>query len=142
PLGALDRRLRDSMQVELKQLQRELGVAAIMVTHDQDEALTLSDRMAIMEDSRIRQIGTPTEIYERPTSSFVANFIGVSNLLDAVVAGRSDGTITLTRQDGTTMQAVDSEEWAEGTAVKVAIRPERIRIGAGEGASGEPAVVR
>ncbi len=84
PLGALDLKLREQMQVELKELQRSLGITFIFVTHDQEEALTLSDRIAVFNHGRIEQLGTPTEIYESPASPFVASFVGTSNLFDAV----------------------------------------------------------
>ncbi len=83
PLGALDLKLREQMQVELKQLQRELGITFIFVTHDQEEALTLSDRIAVFHDGRIEQLGTPRELYEQPASRFVADFVGTTNLFDA-----------------------------------------------------------
>jgi ABC-type Fe3+/spermidine/putrescine transport system ATPase subunit len=83
PLGALDLKLREQMQVELKQIQRELGITFIFVTHDQEEALTLSDRIAVFNAGRIEQLGTPAELYERPASRFVADFVGTSNLFDA-----------------------------------------------------------
>ncbi|KRE25803.1 ABC transporter ATP-binding protein [Agromyces sp. Soil535] len=82
PLGALDLKLREQMQVELKQIQRDLGITFIFVTHDQEEALTLSDRIAVFNDGRIEQLGTPTDLYERPESRFVADFVGTSNLFD------------------------------------------------------------
>jgi len=82
PLGALDLKLREQMQVELKEIQRELGITFIFVTHDQEEALTLSDRIAVFNNGRIEQLGTPTELYERPGSRFVADFVGTSNLFD------------------------------------------------------------
>ncbi|SIO00574.1 ABC transporter ATP-binding protein [Agromyces cerinus] len=82
PLGALDLKLREQMQVELKEIQRELGITFIFVTHDQEEALTLSDRIAVFNDGRIEQLGTPAELYERPRSRFVADFVGTSNLFD------------------------------------------------------------
>jgi putative spermidine/putrescine transport system ATP-binding protein len=83
PLGALDLKLRKQMQVELKEIQRQLGITFIFVTHDQEEALTLSDRIAVFNDGRIEQLGTPREIYENPSSAFVADFVGTSNLFDA-----------------------------------------------------------
>ena len=83
PLGALDLKLREQMQVELKEIQRDLGITFIFVTHDQEEALTLSDRIAVFNDGRIEQLGTPSELYERPASRFVADFVGTSNLFDA-----------------------------------------------------------
>ena len=82
PLGALDLKLREQMQVELKQLQRNLGITFVFVTHDQEEALTLSDRIAVFNDGRIVQLGTPQEIYEQPSSEFVATFVGTSNVFD------------------------------------------------------------
>ena len=82
PLGALDLKLREQMQVELKEIQRDLGITFIFVTHDQEEALTLSDRIAVFNDGKIEQLGTPTEIYERPASPFVASFVGTSNVFD------------------------------------------------------------
>ena len=88
PLGALDLKLRQGMQVELKEMQRELGITFIFVTHDQEEALTLSDRIAVFNEGRIEQLGTPQEIYEHPQSSFVADFVGTSNLFDAAEAKR------------------------------------------------------
>jgi putative spermidine/putrescine transport system ATP-binding protein len=86
PLGALDLKLREHMQVELKQIQRQVGITFVFVTHDQEEALTMSDRVAVFDQGRIRQVGTPQEIYERPGSQFVAGFVGTSNLLEGAVA--------------------------------------------------------
>ena len=85
PLGALDLKLRQAMQIELKRIQREVGITFIYVTHDQEEALTMSDRIAVMNEGRVEQIGTPEEIYHSPATVFVANFIGVANLLPATV---------------------------------------------------------
>ena len=82
PLGALDLKLRQEMQLELKRIQREVGITFIFVTHDQEEALTMSDRLVVINHGRIEQLGTPVEVYERPASEFVAGFIGVSNLLE------------------------------------------------------------
>jgi putative spermidine/putrescine transport system ATP-binding protein len=82
PLGALDLKLRQEMQLELKRIQREVGITFIFVTHDQEEALTMSDRLAVMNDGRIEQLGVPVDVYERPANEFVAGFIGVSNLLE------------------------------------------------------------
>jgi len=109
PLGALDLKLRQEMQVELKELQRDVGVTFIFVTHDQEEALTMSDRIAVFDTGRIRQLGSPAEIYERPASSFVAGFVGTSNLLTATAATQIIG------QEGT-----------------FSIRPEKVRIAAVE----------
>ena len=82
PLGALDLKLREEMQVELKAIQRDVGITFVYVTHDQDEALSMSDRLAVFNEGRIEQVGTPAEVYERPTSEFVAGFVGVSNVLE------------------------------------------------------------
>ena len=98
PLGALDLKLREQMQVELKALQREVGITFVFVTHDQEEALTMSDRIAVFNQGRIEQVGTPAEIYERPATAFVASFVGTSNLLDGDVAQRvvgSPGTFSI-----------------------------------------------
>ncbi len=86
PLGALDLKLRREMQIELKEIQREVGITFVFVTHDQEEALTMSDRIAVFNEGRVEQVATPVELYERPTSSFVAGFVGTSNLLDGEVA--------------------------------------------------------
>ncbi|QLJ02289.1 ABC transporter ATP-binding protein [Streptomyces sp. NEAU-sy36] len=93
PLGALDLKLREQMQVELKAIQREVGITFVFVTHDQEEALTMSDRIAVFEQGRIAQVGTPAEIYERPATPFVASFVGTSNLLDGEVAHRITGAL-------------------------------------------------
>ncbi|CAK7283571.1 ABC transporter ATP-binding protein [Streptomyces sp. RM1] len=93
PLGALDLKLREQMQVELKAIQREVGITFVFVTHDQQEALTMSDRIAVFEQGRIAQVGTPAEIYERPATPFVASFVGTSNLLDGEVAHRIAGAL-------------------------------------------------
>ena len=82
PLGALDLKLRQEMQIELKRIQQQVGITFVYVTHDQDEALTMSDRLAVFNDGRIEQLGTPAEVYERPASAFVAGFVGVSNVLE------------------------------------------------------------
>src|SRR5512138_227615 len=92
PLGALDLKLRQQMQVELKNIQKKVGITFIFVTHDQEEALTMSDRIAVFNEGRIQQVGAPSEIYERPTSPFVAGFVGVSNLVSGEVAKRITGS--------------------------------------------------
>ena len=91
PLGALDLKLREQMQVELKEIQRAVGITFLFVTHDQDEALTLSDRIAVFNDGRIEQVGTAREIYEQPANAFVAGFVGTSNLLRGEQAERATG---------------------------------------------------
>lgn len=91
PLGALDKQLREQMQIELKQIQREVGITFIFVTHDQEEALTLSDRVAVFNNGRVEQVGTPREVYEYPQTAFVAGFLGISNLVDAAHSERLTG---------------------------------------------------
>ena len=90
PLGALDLKLRKGLQLELKRIQREVGITFVYVTHDQEEALTMSDRIAVMNHGRVEQVAAPEEVYERPTTTFVAGFIGVSNLMPATVAGTGE----------------------------------------------------
>ncbi|MFA9430181.1 ABC transporter ATP-binding protein [Egicoccus sp. AB-alg2] len=119
PLGALDLKLRQAMQLELKQLQERVGITFVYVTHDQEEALTMSDRIAVMDGGRLLQVGTPNEIYDRPRTRFVADFIGDTNLLAATVV---DGE-TVRLADGTTVRAKTSA--AAGTGVTLAIRPEQ-----------------
>ncbi len=123
PLGALDLKLRQEMQTELKSLQRELGVSFVFVTHDQEEAMAMSDRIAVMHDGQLLQVGSPEEIYERPTNRFVADFIGQTNLIDATV--EDDDHIILT--NGTRLRAPSPHE--PGTSVAMSLRPEAISIG-------------
>src|SRR5215510_8419658 len=126
PLGALDKGLRESMQVELRALQRRLGVTTVMVTHDQDEALTLADRIVVMRDGRLEQVGTATEIYQRPASKFVAQFIGASNLFEGAVEQRNgDGAIIRVSQD---LKLQVDQVPASAADVMVSIRPEAIII--------------
>ncbi len=121
PLSALDLKLRKDMQIELKLLQEESGITFIFVTHDQEEALTLSDRIAVMQAGRILQLGTPAEIYEHPAHRFVADFIGDINLLAGTV---ENGAVRLAC--GVTLAGLDIAGLAPGAAVDLAIRPERI----------------
>ena len=126
PFGALDKKLRESMQIEMRQLQRRLGITTLMVTHDQDEALTLSDRVAVMHNGRIEQLGTPREIYEKPATRIVANFIGTSNFLSGAVTRRDPNGYLVTSADGLTLQ-VDGAPPSEAE-VTVSLRPESIAI--------------
>ena len=130
PLGALDKKLREAMQVELKSLQREVGITTIFVTHDQEEALTLSDRIAVMHHGRLQQFGSPQEIYEAPRNRFVADFIGVCNFLDgSVVAREMDAVVVRTHAGGTVRVSASREAPpAEGARVVVAVRPEKISV--------------
>ncbi|MEX1178747.1 MAG: ABC transporter ATP-binding protein [Nitriliruptor sp.] len=122
PLGALDLKLRQAMQVELKQLQERVGITFVYVTHDQEEALTMSDRIAVMDGGTLLQIGTPEEIYVRPRTRFVADFIGDTNLLRATAEGPGVARLP----DGTTIRA--AHEASAGTELTVAIRPEHVGL--------------
>ena len=126
PLGALDAQLRKNLQVELKTLQAELGITFIFVTHDQAEALTMSDRIAVMNGGHVEQAASPKEIYEEPDTVFVADFLGVSNLLAATAIGQ-DGTACAVKVGDRTLRAQQGTMDARGE-VKVMIRPERIAI--------------
>ncbi len=128
PLGALDLKLRKEMQLELKDLQHRVGITFIYVTHDQEEALTMSDRIAVMHQGSVLQIGTPTEIYERPNSRFVADFIGETNFLDGQVLGQENGHITVMIRPDLKIRVAASEAGVANTPVTVAIRPEKIRL--------------
>jgi spermidine/putrescine transport system ATP-binding protein len=121
PLGALDLKLRRQMQVELKEIQREVGITFLYVTHDQEEALAMSDRIAVMDGGVVEQCGTPEEVYERPAKPFVAGFIGISNLMEGVVEG---GGVRLS--NGALCVARVPEEAGDGTPVQLSVRPEKI----------------
>ncbi|GAA3337568.1 ABC transporter ATP-binding protein [Amorphoplanes nipponensis] len=128
PLGALDLKLRQQMQVELKRIQREVGITFVYVTHDQGEALTMSDRIAVMEAGRIDQLGTPREIYERPATRFVAGFIGTSNLLDGTVESVSGDVAVLSYGEGERVLVPVSAATGVGDALEVSVRPEKIDL--------------
>jgi len=128
PLGALDLKLRKQMQVELKRLQKKLGITFVYVTHDQEEALTMSDRIAVMNEGVIEQLATPREIYNKPLTKFVAGFIGDSNIFDGEVTGSSDGILDIKTLAGT-MQ-VRGNGFNVGECIHVSIRPEYIRVSA------------
>ncbi len=128
PLGALDLKLRKEMQLELKKLQREVGITFVFVTHDQEEALTMSDRIAVMSQGKALQIGPPEEIYERPNCRFVADFIGDTNFLEAHAEGVENGIATLSLPNGTHLRAAPTEPVTAGTNVTVAVRPEKIEL--------------
>ena len=139
PLGALDLKLRKEMQLELKALQREVGITFVYVTHDQEEALTMSDVIVVMRDGLIQQKGDPTTLYERPLNKFVADFIGTSNFMDAtVVEALGDDRVVVKTGRGLTLRGglTDPERHpAAGDAVVVATRPERLEVFAADGAS-------
>jgi spermidine/putrescine transport system ATP-binding protein len=126
PLGALDLKLRKGLQVELKRIQREVGITFVYVTHDQEEALTMSDRIAVMNHGRIEQVGDPEEVYERPATTFVAGFIGVSNLMPGTISGTGKaGEVRL--DSGVTLSA-DVNGFAPGDRCHAVVRPEKLRV--------------
>ena len=126
PLGALDKGLRESMQVELRSLQKRLGLTTVMVTHDQDEALTMADQVVVMRDGRIEQAGTPESIYQRPSSRFVASFIGASNMFDGTVEQSDSASSLVVTSSG--HRLVVPQSGAEGSGVTVSVRPEAIEL--------------
>jgi spermidine/putrescine transport system ATP-binding protein len=129
PLGALDLKLRKEMQLELKGIQNEVGITFVHVTHDQEEAMTMADRIVIMDGGHIEQVGTPTELYEQPRTSFVAGFLGVSNLLEGTIVG--DDQVKLS--DGTLVRVPRQALAGKSGTVQIGVRPEKLRIGGGEG---------
>jgi spermidine/putrescine transport system ATP-binding protein len=133
PLGALDLKLRKQMQLELKRIQDEVGITFVYVTHDQEEAMTMSNRIAVMEDGRIRQIGEPEDIYERPRSEYVAGFLGASNLLEGRVETRDAATATIVVEGGSTVRVPLERLNGSGALVKVGVRPEKIKLERDEG---------
>jgi len=129
PLAALDKKLREHTQFELMSIQERTGVTFIVVTHDQEEAMTLADRIAVMDKGEVRQVGSPTEVYEFPANRFVASFIGSITTFAATVVGREDGQLRLKVADfGTEVLARDVAGITEGQAVTLALRPEKITI--------------
>jgi putative spermidine/putrescine transport system ATP-binding protein len=130
PLGALDKQLREQMQLEIRALHRRLGLSIVFVTHDQSEALTMSDRVAIFDKGRIAQIGTASEVYDRPASQFVSQFIGETNLVAGTVTGRSGAEMSVDLGEGMQITAVPPvAPPADAKAVVVSIRPERLALG-------------
>ena len=139
PLGALDKSLRQSMQLELRQLQRRLGITTVMVTHDQDEALTMADRIAIMRDGRLEQVGSPAEVYQRPVSRFIASFLGAANFFRGKIVAASDGRVRVAVPGGLALSVFSTRKL--GDTVTVALRPEAVRVqpaGNADEASGVP----
>lgn len=129
PLGALDLKLRKAMQVELKALQQQVGVTFIYVTHDQEEALAMADRIAVMSDGKVLQVGPPDEVYERPSSRFVADFIGETNLIAGVLEGREGAEGVVRLVDGRRLRAaLRDPEVLVGGSVVLAVRPEKIAL--------------
>lgn len=128
PLGALDLKLRKEMQLELKHLQLQTGITFLYVTHDQEEALTMSDRIAIMSKGQVLQLGPPVEIYERPNCRFVADFIGETNFLEGTVQQQFDSIAIVTVGNGHQLQAETEQTLVPGQAVSVTVRPEKIQL--------------
>jgi ABC-type Fe3+/spermidine/putrescine transport system ATPase subunit len=139
PLGALDKMLREEMQVELRGLQQRLGITAVFVTHDQEEALTLSDRVAVMRGGVIEQTGAPREIYDRPRTEFVAGFLGASNFIDGSIVAKEGAVSIVETAAGRVPASVGAA--GVGEKVRIAIRPERLRLDHA-GTDGLPARVR
>ncbi len=127
PLGALDKRLREQMQVELRQIQKAVGITAVFVTHDQEEALTLADRIALLDEGRLVQTGSPEAVYERPRTAFAAGFLGDANFFTARPAGEEDGRWRLTTEDGTALYAAAAPP-RRCEAVQLAVRPEKLTL--------------
>jgi spermidine/putrescine ABC transporter ATP-binding subunit len=136
PLAALDKKLREEMRAELKEIQRRVGVTTVFVTHDQHEALGLSDRIAVMNAGRIEQLGSPREIYERPVTAFVADFIGASTVLEATAVGAASVELA----PGVTLHVELARALPPGERVRLLVRPERIELG-GESTNAVPARV-
>jgi len=136
PLGALDLKLRKGLQVELKRIQREVGITFVYVTHDQEEALTMSDRIAVMNSGKIEQVSAPEDVYERPTTTFVAGFIGVSNLMPGVVESGS-GERTRVRLDAGVALDAAGNGFQDGERCHAVVRPEKLQIRTTEGSTGD-----
>jgi ABC-type Fe3+/spermidine/putrescine transport system ATPase subunit len=127
PLGALDKQLRENLQLEMRRLHADLGITFIYVTHDQEEALTMSDRIAVMNEGLVAQVGRPEDLYDRPSSRFVAGFIGESNFLPAIVRGIEDDVV-VAECDGAIIRALSPNRPVAGEKVMLTTRPERIRF--------------
>jgi spermidine/putrescine transport system ATP-binding protein len=130
PLGALDLRLRKQLQIELKRIQREVGITFVHVTHDQEEAMTMADTIAVMNEGRIEQQGGATELYERPATEFVANFLGDCNLIDGKLTRRDGGVAEFVTHDGAQLRVPDERIGSalNGAAVRVGVRPEKLTL--------------
>ena len=134
PLGALDKNLRYEMQVEIKDIQRRLGMTVVYVTHDQEEAMNMSDRIAIMNHGRIEQLGPPGEIYERPSNTFVGKFLGEANLIEGTIVSVADGEAVLRTRDGVALRARLNRAATPGRTASLFARPEKLAFG--DGANG------
>jgi ABC-type Fe3+/spermidine/putrescine transport system ATPase subunit len=128
PLSALDANLREQMRLELKQIQRRFGIASVFVTHDQEEALALSDKVVVMNNARVEQVGTPEDVYRRPASSFVAGFVGQSNILDGTLVGRSGQHAMVEIEGGLRLNAVLDGAVDAGAPIKLVIKAHSINV--------------
>lgn len=138
PMAALDRKLRKEMQIELQDLQRQLGITFVLVTHDQEEALSMSDRICVMREGRIVQFGSPQELYDHPNSRYVADFVGTSNFFNGILTDDKDTLATVRLDNGMPMQGRPSGDLAKGQIVCMSIRPEQMKLHrAGDGLSVE-----
>ncbi|MDG1318467.1 MAG: ABC transporter ATP-binding protein [Paracoccaceae bacterium] len=138
PMAALDRKLRKEMQIELQDLQRQLGITFVLVTHDQEEALSMSDRICVMREGRIVQFGSPQELYDRPNSRYVADFVGTSNFFNGILTDDKDTLATVRLDNGMPMQGRPSGDLVKGQIVCMSIRPEQMKLHrAGDGLSVE-----
>ncbi|HEY2599873.1 MAG TPA: ABC transporter ATP-binding protein [Candidatus Dormibacteraeota bacterium] len=128
PLGALDLKLRKQMQLELKRIQKEVGITFVFVTHDQEEAMTISDRIAVMNNGRIEQLGRPEDVYERPSTVFVAEFLGASNLLEGTYRGTDAGWGQVDLANGVRIRIPIEHDRRDGESLRVGVRPEKIQV--------------
>lgn len=135
PFAALDKHLREQLQIEVRRVQQQVGITTVFVTHDQGEALSMSDRIAVLDHGRLQQYATPQEIYDAPHTRFVAEFIGRINLLQGTVSAPADGTARVALRDGSEVTVSAARAVTAGQAVQVSIRPERLRLEAADGAS-------
>jgi spermidine/putrescine transport system ATP-binding protein len=128
PMAALDRKLRKEMQIELQNLQRQLGITFVLVTHDQEEALSMSDRICIMREGHIVQVGSPQELYDRPKSRYVADFVGTSNFFSGKITNLTENLVSVLLENGMSMQGILGGELTVGQDVCISIRPEQMRL--------------
>ena len=141
PLGALDKNLRYQMQVEIKEIQQRLGMTVVYVTHDQEEAMNMSDRIAIMNSGRIEQVGRPADIYENPASNFIARFLGEANLIEGTIEEVREGSAVLCTAGGLRLRARRAEGVAPGARANLFVRPERVAlVRARGGIAADPAI--
>ena len=142
PLGALDLKLRKQMQLELKRIQQEVGITFIYVTHDQEEAMTMSDRIGVMNDGRMEQVGAPEEVYELPGTEFVASFLGASNLLDGVIVEADSPEAKVRLDAGATIAIPSGRLPVREGRVRIGVRPEKLSLSASEQAGGSANVLQ